>query len=568
MLREGEQGNIIADETIWLAQLRHRPRRHRRLDCRALECASTEMADRQKTRSLETQVVRGSFWGIAFRWIVRALGFVNTIVLARLLTPADFGVVAIAMLVVGSIEIFLQNGQALALIRHPAPTPDHYNSAWTVSIILGLALGTLIFLSAPLATAYFHEPRSAAVIHVVAFRTMISGFTNVGVVNLRRDLRYRANFVYNSAPSFVSLMLTVGSAIVLRNYWALVIGIMSQQLATIALSYAIEPVRPRLSLAKAGEIWAFSTWSLIRSIAVYLNEQIDKFVVGGFSGAAVMGRYEIATDISTIPTAEINSPMIAALVPVMAKVQNDRVRRRELYLRVLYWSALICMSTSVGVALVSRDLVDVVLGPKWQDAKPLVPWLSLAFGTLGLSSSVYSVFDTVGRPNVSARLQWTRLIGLAAFIAPVGFIFHSVEAIAMTRLVVTLLVTPALFFALAKELDFHASDFAATLWRPLLAVASMSAAVLGLNTLAAASGPVRLAIDVSAGAAVFVMTIMATWLASGRPDGPETILWRLTRRIVAGVKPTASAEADRALAGQPVSTSLRGGITLQNDLRE
>ena len=480
------------------------------------------MDEQEKKPDLGVHVVRGSFWGIAFRWTVRLLGLVNTIILARLLTPADFGVVAIAMLIVGSVEIFFQNGQLLALIRHPSPTREHYDSAWTVSLLLGLALGIVVWISAPLAMLYFHEARAGAVIQVVALRTMISGAENIAIVNLRRDLRFRANFVYNSAPSLVSFVVTVTSAFILKNYWALVIGIMSQQFASIAVSYLMEPYLPRFSLSKAREIWSFSSWALLRSIAVYLNNQVDKFAVGGFSGAATMGRYEVATDIATSPTAEINAPMITALFPVMAKVQNDQSKRRELYLRVLYWSALICTSTAIGVALVTSDLVDLVLGPKWGDVKPLMPWLSLAFGILGLSSSVYSAFETIGRPDLSARLQWSRFLVLAVCTFPIGFLLHSVLAVAVTRLAVTIVITPALFFALARALDLHVSDFVRVLWRPMLAGLVMSAIVLAFNAIIPFGGPLRLAIDVVTGALTFVGTIMLTWRMIGEPEGPET----------------------------------------------
>src|SRR5512135_3629299 len=96
--------------------------------------------------NLGFHIARGSAWAMAARWTNRLLGLINTIVLARLLTPVDFGVVAIAMLISGAIEIFGQTGQWLAIIRHPSPTREHYDSAWTVSLLLNFVLGTLIWL--------------------------------------------------------------------------------------------------------------------------------------------------------------------------------------------------------------------------------------------------------------------------------------------------------------------------------------------------------------------------------------------------------------------------------------
>jgi lipopolysaccharide exporter len=490
------------------------------------------MNAKNSTRPLGFHILRGSGWAIAVRWTARLLGLVSTIFLARLLTPTDFGIVAIAMIIVGTIEIFAQTGQGLALIRHVAPTREHYDSAWTISVLLGLGLGVIIWLAAPVAVFYFHEPRARVVVQIIAFRTMLVGLTNIGVVNFKRDLRFRAQFAYDIAPSIVAFVVTIAAAVTLRNYWALVIGMMSQQATTVALSYILEPYRPRVSFAKIAEIWSFSIWTFARSVGVYLNGQVDKFAVGGFAGSATMGRYEVAADIAIAPTMEINAPMIATLFPVMARVHQDIERRRKLYLQVLYWSALICTSTSVGVALVTSDMVDLVLGRQWVDAKPLMPWLALSVGVIGLSGSVYSAFDVIGRPRVSATLQWTRLAGLILCIVPVALFIHTAKAVAITRFLVSVAITPTLFTALAVALEIPARQFLTILWRPLAASAVMAGAILGVNALISFAGPARLLIDVALGASTYAGFLLLVWNYTGRPDGPEAMVWDQIERVL------------------------------------
>jgi len=469
----------------------------------------------------------GSAWAIGLRWSIRLTGLVSTVVLARLLTPADYGVVAIATLIVGTIEIFTQTGQYNVIIRHPSPTREHYDSAWTVSLLLGVALGFVVLASAPLAAVYFHEPRSTTIVSILAFRTMLMGTQNIGVVNFRRHLQFHKQFQFSVYPALFSFVMTIGSALILRNYWALVIGIMSQYVCTVVLSYVMEPFRPRFSLSKVGEIWSFSFWILVRTIGVYLNSQVDKIAIGGFAGAAAMGHYDVGRDVATSPTQELINPMVATLLPVMATVQGDHEKRRELYLNVLYWSAIICTSTSVGVALVSNDMADLVLGAKWHDVKPLMPWLALAFGVLGLSNSVYSAFDTIGRPRVSARLQWTRLAGLSLCIFPVAYITGDLRWIAISRFVVTVAITPTLFMALASALDVHIRDFVLTMWRPIASGLAMAVVVLALNASIDFSGTPRLGLDVLAGVASYVTALVLLWQFAGRPPGPESDLWQL-----------------------------------------
>jgi O-antigen/teichoic acid export membrane protein len=483
-------------------------------------------------KPLQGHMLRGSVWTVGVRWTIRMTGVVSTVVLARLLTPSDYGVVAIAMIIATAIEAFAQTGQHLALIRLPAPTHAHYDAAWTMQVLIGFALGAVVSLSAPFATLYFHEPRATLVLHIVAFRTILSGFENIGVVNFRKNLRFDKQFWYNVVPTFASFVVALTSAFVLRNYWALVAGIMTRQIVSLVLSYIMEPFRPRFSFEKVSEIWSFSIWTLIRSIGANFNSSLDKFAIGGFAGAAAMGRYEVASDVAVSPSAEVNAPMITVLFPVMATIQHDPAKRRELYLRVLYWSALICTSTSIGVAVVSSDMVDLVLGQKWHDVKPLMPWLALAFGILGLSDSVYPTFDILGRPDYSARLQWSRFAALLVCVFPVAYLLHSLRAVAITRFVVTCLITPTLFATLARSLDIRFREFVATLWRPIAAGLSMGGALSILNFVLPFSGPPRLGIDIVCGVAIYTGVLMLTWITSGRPDGPETHFYEYVRKAL------------------------------------
>jgi O-antigen/teichoic acid export membrane protein len=480
---------------------------------------------------LERHMVRGSIWTIGVRWSLRLLGLISTVVLARLLTPADYGIVSISAMIVGMVDIFSKAGQSSAIVRHPHPTREHYDSAWTVSLILGFGLGAIIWALSPLTTAYFHEPRAMLPVQILAFRTMLAGSQNIGVLNFRRNLQFHKQFLFGVTPSIVSFVVTIVAAVILRNYWALIIGIMSEHVSNFLLSYIMEPYRPRISFAKVGEIWSFSFWTLFRNIGGYFSSLVDRIAIGGFAGTAAMGRYYVATDVATSPSQELVSPILDVLFPVMAKVQHHKEKRRQLFLTVLNWSAIICTSTGIGVALVADDMVDLVLGPQWGDVKPLMVWLALSYVVLGTGTGVYIAFDTIGKPGVSARLQWLRLIGLALAIFPVAYLTREIEMVAAARLAVTVLITPTLFYALAKEFDISLRDYLVTLWRPVAAGSVMAVIVLAVNTPITFTGNPRLAIDMSIGAITYCGSLMVLWQLSGRPEGPERAVWRRVHRL-------------------------------------
>src|SRR5262245_42149573 len=356
-------------------------------------------AEATEHTSLQRHMIRGAIWTVGLRWSLRLAGLVNIVILARLLTPGDFGIVSIATMIVAMVEVLALTGQSGALVRHPNPTREHYDSAWTMSLLLGLAVGLLVLAVTPITTVYFHEPRAQLIVEILALRAVFTGAQNIGVLNFRRNLQFDKQYWFSVTPSIVALVVTVSSALVLRNYWALVIGLMAEQIAEFALSYIMEPYRPRLCTSKVGEIWSFSVWTLFQNMGFILNSLVDRVAIGGFAGSDAMGRYYVAADVAISPSQELIGPVATALFPVMAKVQDDHEKRRRLYLTVLYWSASICSSTAIGVALVADDMVDLLLGPQWHDVKPLMPWLALSYGVLGLTNSIYPALDTIGLPR-------------------------------------------------------------------------------------------------------------------------------------------------------------------------
>jgi len=466
-------------------------------------------------------MLRGSAWMIALRWAIRLTGLVSTIVLARLLTPKDFGVVAIAMIVVGMFEMLSATGQGVALIRHSKPTREHYDTAWTISLVIGICIGAAIFLVAPLTNLYFHDERTVLVMQCLALRAVLSACENIGTIDFRRDLMFNRFFLYNFCAKILSFSVTITLAIVLRDYWALVAGILCGQLARTVLSYVMHPYRPRISFAKVSEIWSFSIWVFIRSIGGYFVNQVDAIAVGGATGTSSMGRYTVAKDLAASPTDEIVVPMVSVLFPVMARFQNDSEQLRELYLRSLTWALIIGASTGIGVWLVAPDIVPLILGQKWVDIIPLVGWLALTSGIGTLNSCAYQILDVLGHPRLGARLQWLRVLVLAAAIFPTVYLTHDLVMLVMVRLVATIVLIPPLLFVVGRRCDVTIGNYFAAFWRAFAAGGVMAVVVLSLNQALGFSGPARLGLDVVVGAIAYIGTLLALWNISGRPQTAE-----------------------------------------------
>ena len=487
--------------------------------------------------NVSRSVIHGTAWMVGMRWAIRGLGLINTFVLARLLLPADFGLVAMAMLVVGLIEMFGQTGQLLALIRHPNPTRAHYDSVWTLTILIAIGLTVVLWLISPLASLYFHEARAGDLVRVLALRTLIGGFANVGTIAFRKDLEFHKEFRFQILQRVGTLVATVGFALWLRDYWALAGGILVGQLLTVLLSYVAHPYRPRFAISKIAELFSFSGWMLLVHTGQYLQDKADEIVLGGLTTPAALGTYNVAADSATAPTIEVVMPMTRALFPIFARISHDTEALRDAFLNVFSGAAIICAASATGMALVAPDFVEIALGPKWTGAIPLIEVLAFSGGLYGVMHSGITLLSASGHARLGAMLTNSRMIVTFAALIAAG-LWGGVMAVAVARLLVTAAFLPGIFLTLSRVLPITPGDMVARVWRPLIAAAAMAGALLVLHPAGLNSAVLRLLLDMAMGATVFTATMYVLWRLSGRPPGPEAgvadRLARLGPRWLAG----------------------------------
>ena len=179
-------------------------------------------------------MAKGAAWMVAMRLVVRGAGLINMVILARLLVPEDFGLVAMAMIFVGAIEVFSEFNFDVALIKKQSADRTDYDTAWTLSIIRGgVTAAVLLAIAAP-AADLFDEPRLAMVIAVLSLSSVLLGFQNIGVVDFRKSLDFRRDFLFMASGKVVAVIITIGLALIWQNYWALVGGMIGGKIWRVA----------------------------------------------------------------------------------------------------------------------------------------------------------------------------------------------------------------------------------------------------------------------------------------------------------------------------------------------
>jgi len=465
-------------------------------------------------------MVVGSAWMIGARWVIRSIGMVSTVILARLLLPEDFGLVAMGAITMQFVLVFADAGQAMAVIRNVNATDEHFDTAWAMSIAIGVVVAAGLIVGAPLAGLYFHDSRAVPVVQVIALKPLINGFTNVGVLAFRKNLRFGKDFQFLVINRVSIFVVGISLALTLRSYWALVIASVCGEAFSVAASYVLSPYRPRFRLTKLREIWGYSIWMQFANIGYFFGERADQFVVGGLAGATPMGLYNVSADTASAPTDEVVVPMARALFPYYAILLNEPSRFAEAYLGVLSVVAVIALSTGVGVALVAGDLVAVVLGQKWLAAAPLVVWLAAGNAFLGIGRSANAVLSVTGSGRLYAVRNWLFVVLLAP-AALIGGMNWGPVGVAAARTVVTILFAPVMFYTVIRVIPVTATDIFARLWRPIIAASAM-VAVVKLSGIDAITSPVfRLFSNTILGAMIFVLVLLSLWVLAGREPGVE-----------------------------------------------
>lgn len=473
-------------------------------------------------------VLSGALLYIGMRWFDRLAGVVSTIVLARLLTPADFGIVAIATIVLGMASVMLDFGIQFAVVQIRNLERADLDTAWTIRLLQNAVIAAILVLSSGWVADHYHDLRLAPVLVVLGVAYLIDGLTGMGPVVFQKRQQYALEVAFFMFRRAAGLVVTILLALWLRDYWALVIGTLLSNAIGVVLSYSMHPFAPRLTLARWRHFFGASIWLTLHSIAGYVSLQLDKLIVGRRDGAPMLGAYTLADQIAAMPTSELLAPMNRALFPAMAAVQDDLPQLRQMFLSGLGIQAMLAMPAAIGLALVAPDVVVVMLGQQWAAAGPVMTALALAYGVNSLTHSSIYLMNSLGRYRALALLRSSVVAGLALLAFVVYPASQAIDLAWFRAGLGGLTIGVVARLTMMSLPGLGVFDMVRAVGRPVVAAAMMAAAVAWIMSVAAdLAAWQRLAVAVVGGACAYVACLGALWVLAGRPSGAEG--WALAK---------------------------------------
>ena len=419
--------------------------------------------------SLSKKVSKGALWVTAASICGRGLNIISAIILARLLAPEDFGLMAIAMAIVAFSQGTTSTGFESALIQKQDRPEDFLNTAWTFELARYLVLFLIIFFAAPLFASFFNEPRAVAILRVISLSLVFQGLRNIGVVYFRKNLDFKKQFVMEIVPLIAYISVVIPLAFCLRNVWALVWGSLTTGIATCLISYIMHPYRPRLdfSIKRAGNLFNFGKWILGSSILVMVREQGMTMFVGKFLGIPTLGFYERATVFSTKLFQQVSEIVWKVGYPAYSQLQLDPIRFKNAYLKTLQLLTFIGIPMAGGLFVLSRDFVHLFLTDKWISIVPLIQILCLQAILNFINTPSGIAFQASGRPAIGTKISTLGVIILVIIVYPLSSRWGMTGTVFSLFLSV-LITSPIVWYMVIRIVKCSVSEFAKPVLFPLI----------------------------------------------------------------------------------------------------
>jgi O-antigen/teichoic acid export membrane protein len=425
------------------------------------------------------------------------------------LAPDDFGLFGIALLTMSTLEAFSQGGLIPALVQRKEIDESHLHTAWTFSIIRGAVLFLILYFSAPWVAVFFESEQVTAILRTVGIASLLAGMRNTGVMFFSKELRFDRQFVYEISFALTEFIVSIAVALVLKNVWALLWGLLAGYVATLLMSYICHPFRPRLKFQyiRFAELFRFGRWVLASTMVFFVINQGDSIFVGKVLGITALGFYQMAYMLSNLPATEITNTLSRVTFPAYSIVQDDVGRLRDGYFTVLEITAFVAIPLAGGICLLAWPFTVLFLGEKWTPMVPAMQILTLLCATRSVGATYASLFRGAGYPNYVFYAWVIKLVVMICIIYPLTARW----GMAGVALATTLPTFASHFYGFKKVshvLGGHtAKGMACALWPPLLCTAVMAIGVGAMKGFAT-SDIFSFSLTVLVGGVIYVACIL------------------------------------------------------------
>jgi PST family polysaccharide transporter len=434
--------------------------------------------------SLKQSAVSGVRWSLVAQIVRQIMQFLTTAVLARLLSPSDFGLVGMATVITGFISIFNDLGTSAAIIQRKQISDSLVSTIFWVNVIIGLLASLILLVCSPLVAIFYREPRVTEVLRVLALTFIISGFSIAHKAILEKKIAFRILAKIEIISVILGSITGISSAFLGLGVWSLVVQTLVFVSSTSILLWLTSQWKPQFVFC-VNDLREVSSYSLNLtgfSVFNYFVRNADYILIGRFLGSQDLGYYTLAYRLMLYPLQNVSSVIGRVMFPVLSQFQDDNVKFRSVYLKAIATISLIVFPLMTGLCVLAEPFILVVFGQQW---RPVIILL-IILSPLGM---IQSLATTVGNIyNAKGRTDWLFIWGIVTgFLAIIAFIIGlhwGIIGVASAYAIYYIFLVSYPCFAIPFRLiELPMSEFGLLILRPLVASLLMSIAILGIKIL-------------------------------------------------------------------------------------
>lgn len=384
--------------------------------------------------------LRGGVLTAAAQAIKIGIQFLSVVILARMLVPEDFGLVASVGPIIAFVGLFQNLGLQQAIIQRPAIGRQQLNQVFWISALAGFCCTAGIAALSPAVSVFYGDARMTGITLAAALPLLLGSLAALPLALMNRNLRFGQLAVNDVATSAAGLVAAIAAAYAGLGYWSLVIGPAVGAAVTLLgawLATGWTPGRPNLKVERA--ILSFGANLTGFNLVNFFSRNLDNILIGKFSGSVELGYYDRAYKLLLFPLQNINQPLSRLMVPLLSRIQDDKPRFRDLYLRTNWLLAFITVPGIAALTIAAEPVVGILFGERWLAVAPIFAWLGIAGLMQPVSSTTGWIFICQGKTRMMFRwgvysalttvlsfavgLRWGA-VGVAAAYAVSGYVLR------------------------------------------------------------------------------------------------------------------------------------------------
>lgn len=403
--------------------------------------------------SYKSSFFSGLTWNGTFKISSKLISAIKLAILARLLTPTDFGLFSLVLVSLSFIEVFTESGINTILVQSQEKIEKYINTAWIFSICRGIVISLLMMLSTGLIATYYDKPALVTFILFASVIPLVRGFINPAIINFYKQLDFKKDTYYRFSLVIVDFFTAVIGGLILRNTYALILPIFFTAFADVFISFVFVKIRPKFEFNKAtfAEIFHQTKWLNNISILDYLNKNLDNLIIGKILGVTSLGFYQNAFALTQSLTSELGLSVIHASFPVYTRLSSDLQRLKKAFVKVaLSFSALLILPTMIFV-LFPRFIVDLQFGQQWVTLATILPILAISGyiqGLFNIGSTLFTVRRKYSFLSLNLAITLSSMVTGLLLLTPKYALYGAATGVLVSRLV----TLPFFFYFIMRTL--------------------------------------------------------------------------------------------------------------------